>query len=155
MEVIPYEKKYLKQWEDFVASSNNGTIFNTRKFLSYHPPERFEDTSLLFLEDNKITAVITASLINSEKGITFVSHRGASFGGFVYKDNLSLKQAFEMTEALIKFCKENKVSKIIITPSPIFYQKIYNNYVDFAFMKNGFQYLKREVSSVAALNVKK
>src|SRR5437867_897352 len=151
MEVIPYEKKYLKQWEDFVASSNNGTIFNTRKFLSYHPSDRFKDASLIFLEQNKFAAVLTASVDNA----VFVSHPGSSFGGFVHKDNLSLKQAFDMTEGLIKFCRESNITKIIITLSPILYQKVYNNYIDFAFMKNGFQYLKREVSSFVALNVKK
>ena len=73
----------------------------------------------------------------------------------MHKDNLSLKQAFDMTEGLIKFCRESNITKIIITLSPILYQKVYNNYIDFAFMKNGLQYLKREVSSFVALNVKK
>lgn len=153
MEVISYEKKYLRQWEDFVASSNNGTIFHTRKFLSYHPPHRFKDRSLIFLDQNKITALITASLIDSGSKLSFVSHGGASFGGFIYKDSLSLKQAFGLTESLIEFCSRNKISKIIITQSPFVYQKVYNNYIDFAFMKNNFRYLKREVSSVVALNV--
>lgn len=154
MEIIPYEKKYLKQWEDFVASSNNGTIFHTRKFLSYHPPERFKDSSVIFTDRNKVTAVMTGLIDNSDKGVTFISHRGASFGGFVFNDDLSLKQAFELTGCLIDFCKNKKISRIVITHSPFIYQRVYNNYVDFAFMKSGFAYLKREVSSIVSLDVK-
>jgi hypothetical protein len=154
MEVIKYEKKYLNEWEDFVASSNNGTIFHTRKFLSYHPPDRFKDTSLIFLQKNKIISVITASEIIRGNSKVLVSHQGASFGGFVYKDSLSVKQAFELTESIIEFCSNNKFERIIITHSPFVYQKRYNNYVDFAFIKNGFNYFKREVSSVICLDVK-
>jgi hypothetical protein len=154
MEVIRYEKKFLNKWEDFVASSNNGTIFHTRRFLSYHPPDRFKDSSLLFLQKDKIVSVLTAAEVERDNALTLVSHQGASYGGFVYKDNLSVRQAFDLTEKLIEFCLNNKYKKIIITHSPFIYQKRYNNYVDFAFMKNGFSYLKREVSSVVALDVK-
>ncbi len=154
MEVTRYEKKFLNEWEDFVAFSNNGTIFHTRKFLSYHSPDRFKDSSLLFLDQGKVVALLTASLSDEDGSSVLVSHRGASFGGFVHKDNLSLKQAFELTESLIEHCRKNWIDKIIITHSPFVYQNTYNNYIDFAFMRTGFKYLKREVSSIVALNVK-
>lgn len=153
MEVIKYEKKYLNDWEDFVDCSNNGTIFHTRKFLSYHPADRFKDSSLIFKDQSKIISLLTGSLIKKSNSIMFISHPGASFGGFVYRDNLSLKQAFELTESLIEWTKENKIDRIVITHSPFVYQKRYNNYIDFAFFRNGFNYLKREVSSVVCLDV--
>ena len=151
MDVIRYEKKYLDEWEDFVASSNNGTIFHTRKFLSYHLADRFKDNSLIFKDKNKIIAVMTAANIKKDDRVTLISHQGASYGGFVYKDTLSIRQAFELTETLIDYSINDGFQKIIITHSPFVYQKRYNNYVDFAFMKNGFEYLKREVSSVVSL----
>ena len=154
MDVIRYEKKYHNEWEDFVESSNNGTIFHTRKFLSYHPADRFKDNSLIFKDKNKIISIIPAAQIKRDDAVTFISHQGASYGGFVYKDSLSIRQAFELTEKLIDYCSSSGFEKIIITHSPFVYQKRYNNYIDFAFMKNGFQYLKREVSSVVPLNVK-
>lgn len=153
MEIIRYEKKYQDQWEEFVSSSSNGTIFHTRKFLSYHAPSKFKDSSLLFLEDNKIVSVLTAVEIKKDGVLTLNSHQGASFGGFVYKDSLSIRQAFSLTESLVEFSAKNKIEKIVVTHSPFVYQRRYNNYVDFAFMKNNFQYLKREVSSVVALDV--
>ena len=153
MEIVRYEKKYLDKWEDFVSSSSNGTIFHTRKFLSYHAPNKFKDSSLLFLEDNKIISVLTAAELKKDGVLTLNSHQGASFGGFIYKDSLSIRQAFSLTEGLVGYSNSNKIEKIVITHSPFVYQKRYNNYIDFAFMKNNFQYLKREVSSVVALDV--
>lgn len=154
MEVTSYEKKYLDEWESFVEQSNNGTLFHTRKFLAYHPPDRFKDHSLIFMHDKKIVALINAADVQRDGKRCLISHQGASFGGFIYKDSLSLKQAFDLTESLIEHCKENKFEKIIITHAPFVYQKRYNNYIDFAFMRNGFDYLKREVSSVVVLDVK-
>lgn len=153
MDVIRYEKKYLDQWEDFTESSSNGTIFHTRKFLSYHSPNKFKDSSLLFLEDRKIISILPAAEVNRDGLLTLSSHQGASYGGFVYKDSLSIRQAFNLTESLIDFAIKEKLERILITHSPFIYQKKYNNYIDFAFMKNGFQYVKRELSSVVPLDV--
>ena len=153
MEAVRYEKKYLDEWEDFTASSNNGTIFHTRKFLSYHSPDKFKDNSLLFLDDKKIAALLTAAEIKKDGTTALWSHMGASFGGFVYKENLGIRQAFDLTETLIDYSLKNNFGKIIVTSPPIVYQKRLNNYFDFAFIKNGFQYLKREVTSVITLNV--
>jgi hypothetical protein len=153
MEAVRYEKKYLNEWEDFAASSNNGTIFHTRKFLSYHSPDKFKDHSLLFLEDKKIVALLTAAEFKKDGKLTLWSHMGASFGGFVYKETLGIRQAFDLTETLIAYCGRNNFEKIVITNIPIVYHKRYNEYLDFAFIKNGFNYLKREVTSVITFNV--
>jgi hypothetical protein len=153
MDVIRYEKKYHDQWEDFILSSNNGTIFHTRKFLSYHSPHKFKDSSLLFFDNKKIIALLSAAEIKKDDLQTLSSHQGASYGGFVYKDSLSLRQSFDLTESLLDYSSNNKFERILITNSPFVYQKRYSNYIDFAFMKNGFQYLKREVSSVISLDV--
>ncbi len=152
MDVIRYEKKHYDQWESFVESSCNGTIFHTRKFLSYHPPDRFKDHSLIFTDKNKIVSVIPAVQIVKDGAVAFVSHQGASYGGFVYNDSLSVRQAFELTETLIDCSSNSGFEKLIITHSPFVYQRRFNNYIDFAFIKNGFQYLKREVSSVVSLD---
>ncbi|MFI5145040.1 MAG: peptidoglycan bridge formation glycyltransferase FemA/FemB family protein [Ignavibacteria bacterium] len=153
MEVIEYDKQNKEQWEQFILTSNNGTIFHTRKFLSYHPAERFKDNSLLFLNNNKILSVLTAADIIRDDRKLLISHQGASYGGFVYKDNLSIKDAFKLTESLIEYAIKKKFDRIVITHSPFVYQKRYNNYIDFALIRNGFGYIKREVSSVISLDV--
>jgi hypothetical protein len=153
MDIVRFEKKYHDQWEDFTAASSNGTIFHTRKFLSYHAPGKFKDSSLLFFEDKKLVSVLPAAALERDGKYTLSSHQGASYGGFVYKDSLSIREAFNLTEGLIDFAIKEKFERILITHSPFVYQKRYNNYIDFAFQKNGFGYAKREVSSVVALDV--
>jgi lipid II:glycine glycyltransferase (peptidoglycan interpeptide bridge formation enzyme) len=84
---------------------------------------------------------------------TLWSHLGASYGGFVYKESLGVRQAFDLTEKLIEYSRKNKFERIVLTNVPVVYQNRYNQYMDFALSKNGFEYMKREVTSVITLNV--
>jgi len=153
MEILGYEKKFQDQWDSFVASSNNGTIFNTRRFLSYHSPGKFKDSSLLFYEEKKLMSVLTAADIERDGKRCLWSHMGASYGGFVFNESLSVRQAFDLTESLIEYGLKNGFERIVLTNTPIVYQNRYNNYLDFALSRNNFAYLRREVTSVITLNV--
>ena len=51
--VRKFTVKDTKNWDDFVNRSNNGTIFHTRKFLSYHPKNRFWIIVLYFKKKKK------------------------------------------------------------------------------------------------------
>ncbi|QOJ29506.1 MAG: GNAT family N-acetyltransferase [Ignavibacteriales bacterium] len=140
------------EWDEFVEKSDNGTIFHTRKFLSYHPEGRFEDTSLLFFKDGKPLSLLPAVAINRNGKRVLSSHSGASYGGFVYKSSFNLKEAFTVVEQTLEFAKNNGFDAIQLTLPPIIYASSYSNYLDFALFRNGFSYLKREVSSVVELS---
>lgn len=153
MEVVQYEKKYQDKWEEFVNDSSNGTIFHTRRFLSYHAADKFRDNSLLFFDEKKLIAVFPAIDIKRDGLRVLWSHMGASYGGFVHSESLSIKQSFDITQSLIDHSLKEKFERIVLTNVPFVYQKRYNQYIDFALVKNGFNYLKREVTSVITLNV--
>lgn len=161
IKVKNYNSEQAVIWDDFIWKSVNGTIFHTRKFLNYHPPKRFKDNSLLFLKKNKIFSLFPAVDIEYDRKRTLFSHRGASYGGFVYKEGVSIADSFELVEKLIKYGEKEKYERIVITLPPIIYEHRLSNYIDFALIKKGFTYLKREVSSVVRLeddinkNVKK
>jgi hypothetical protein len=142
-------------WDGFVLNSNNGTIFHSRRFLNYHPVERFKDHSLLFLKKGKIAALFPAVLRKTDKGSLLASHTGASFGGFVVSKEINLKGAFELVESLLEYAKSNKFAGIDLTPPPIFYSQKIENYIDFALFRNQFAYRKREVSSFVTLDFDK
>ncbi|GMU84990.1 MAG: hypothetical protein AMXMBFR48_02320 [Ignavibacteriales bacterium] len=142
----------LNEWDEFVEKSDNGTIFHTRKFLSYHPADRFEDASLVFLKDGKPLSLLPAVAIQRTGKRILSSHSGASYGGFVYKGSFNLKEAFTVVEQTLEFAKQNGFDAIQLTLPPIIYASSYSNYLDFALFKNGFTYLKREVSSVVELS---
>lgn len=139
-------------WNEFVEKSDNGTIFHRRDFLAYHPPEKFKDNSLVFLKGEKIFSVFPAADVELNGERILYSHRGASYGSFVYESSLNIKDAFNLVEQLIDYAKKKKFDKIILTLPPIIYCTKFSNYIDFALYRNGFQYLKREISSVVSLD---
>lgn len=150
-ECTVYTDKNLDEWESFVDNANNGTIFHLRSFLGYHPSDRFEDHSLIFRKKGNISALFSACIIDDDGNKTLYSHRGATFGGFVIDESSSFKDAFDLTESLLMYARKNKFSRIILTQPPLIYQIRLSNNLDFAFVQNGFDYLKREVSSVLSL----
>ena len=46
IKIKKFSKNNFVTWDSFVLKANNGTIFHLRKFLSYHPKDRFKDHSL-------------------------------------------------------------------------------------------------------------
>lgn len=150
-EVRPYSPQIAALWDKFVSESNNGTIFHTRRFLSYHPAGRFRDASLAFYKGTELYAVFPAVRGNWNGLDTLWSHRGASYGGFVVRESLSIANAYILVEQLIAYARHEKVQRIVITLPPIIYSQRLSNYIDFALIKHGFQYLKREVSSIVSL----
>lgn len=149
--IILYSKKYEKSWEDFVFKSNNGTIFHTRKFLSYHKKKRFIDSSLLFFKNSELIAVMPAALVKTDKGQEFSSHPGLSYGGIIHKENLGLNDALVIIEILTEYLKKNNIKKINLVLTPLPYHKHFCNYIDFALYKQGFIYKKRELTSIVTL----
>jgi hypothetical protein len=155
LECFPFYKSGISpdEWDNFVESSDNGTIFHKRRFLSYHPEDKFKDASLVFKKQNKLFSVFPAVEIEREGKKILSSHSGASYGSFVYNEDLNLREAFDLVEQTESYARNNNFSRIQLTPPPMIYLTKYSNYIDFALVKNGFNYVKREVSSVVQLDV--
>ncbi|MDZ7373156.1 MAG: GNAT family N-acetyltransferase [candidate division KSB1 bacterium] len=152
VEAVPFSKSEEDRWEHFVRSSNNGTLFHLRRFLSYHPQDRFRDHSLLFFKESKLLAVFPAVELQREGKRVLVSHAGASYGGFVVRSDLSLRDAFRLVWALDRYARAQGFHAVEITEPPMIYLYRPSNYLDFALMQTGFAYKKREVSSVVPLD---
>ena len=146
-----FQQLLEQDWDNFVWQANNGTIFHTRQFLNYHPPDRFEDHSLIFKKDKRVIALFPATIRYEQHRRILTSHRGASYGGLVRKFKLGIKDTFRVVESLIQYAKDNQFQGVELTPPPIIYYHRPSHYVDFALVKNGFGYRKREISSVIPL----
>lgn len=81
-----------------------------------------------------------------------VSHCGASYGGIVHREELSIASAFKIVELLLQYGESHHFSSIELTAPPIIYQSRPSNYLDFALYKHGFAYRKREISSIIPLD---
>jgi hypothetical protein len=145
-----YQNTFSQEWDRYIWEADNGNIFHTRRFLSYHPKTRFIDHSLIFRDKNAIKALFPAIELQLDKDKVLFSHRGSSYGGFVYK-NAGIQDAYHLVISLKEYAKQNAFSKIILTLPPIFYMKKFSNYIDFALIQNEFRYQKREISSIVQL----
>lgn len=140
-------------WSDFVVSSNNGTIFHTPEFIDYHPEGRFNNHHLLIAEGSrsKVVAMIPGALAQRDDGIWFHSYPGASYGGPVFQDEIGLRKIENMLDKLISYGRTNEWKGIEITLPPIIYYRHPHNYLEFALLKRGFGYAKRELTAVIDL----
>lgn len=148
-----YEESDRGAWEAFVAEANNGTLFHERKFLGYHPEGRFQDHSLVLEEKGKLVSLFPAVQVETDTGKELISHQGSSYGGMVVKKDLSFQSAYDFTEALVAYCEENGFSRVQMTLPPAIYQCRVSNYLDFALIKYGFEYKKRDVSSMLTMEM--
>ena len=78
-----YSNQYRPKWDQFIARSNNGTLFHYRDFLIYHLDRTFIDHSLIFTSKSGIIAVFPAAEVIDGEDRVLYSHPGASFGGFI------------------------------------------------------------------------
>lgn len=80
-----YSYEYYNLWDNFVLNDSiNGTIYHTRKFLSYHN-DKFIDSSILIYWNDKIVGVLPACIYNHK----YYSHKGSTCGGLVYSKQVN------------------------------------------------------------------
>ena len=146
-----FKPEFSKHWDALVWEANNGTLFHTRRFLSYHPNDRFTDHSLVFHKKDQPFVLFPAAEIDDDGKRRLISHCGASFGSFVVPEDLSFADSYGLVECLVDYCKRNDIRGIRLTLPPTIYNRRLSNYIDFALIKHGFEYQKREVSSILFL----
>ena len=146
-----FGEKNSAQWDLFVRNANNGTLFHLRRFINYHPKDRFEDHSLEFYKNNHLFAVLPAAKVTQNEKTLLISHPGATIGSFVVPENLSIANAIDLVKELVVYVHEQNFNGIRIILPPVFYQKRLSNYIDFSLFKNGFSYYKREITSTLFL----
>ena len=61
IKIKKFSKNNYATWDSFVLEANNGTLFHLRKFLSYHPEDRFKDHSLEIYKKNTLLSVFPAA----------------------------------------------------------------------------------------------
>jgi len=77
-EILPYSPELDQRFDLFVKKESfNGTFLQTRRFLNYHPADRFVDASFALQK----SGIIVAYFPGVVKDGVFVSHAGSTFGG--------------------------------------------------------------------------
>ncbi len=132
-----YTEKLNNIWDDFIFNSNNGTIFHTQLFLSYHQNKKFINHSLLFFDDDTLLAVLPAAIKNNNIKVLH-SHPGASFGGVVYKQNLNFVTYNNIISCLEQYCIDNQFDRIKLINTPNVYHQIKDDSFNYLLHWRGF-----------------
>ncbi|MBK1810790.1 GNAT family N-acetyltransferase [Clostridium sp. YIM B02505] len=149
--VKKYSKELENEWEKFVHSSVNGTFMQERRFLGYHPSDRFLDHSLIFMEDKRIIAVLPAAVVQQDDKRMLISHPGTSHGGLIIKSSLSTKKCLELVSTLVEYCSMNGFDYIRLKPVPRVYHRELSDQLDFALRFSGFSIEYTELATVLEL----
>ena len=147
IEIVKYKNNMNSEWDSFVESSINGTIFHKRSFLSYHVDRNFNDASFIFKKRGQIISVFPAAIINDSGRNILFSHPGASFGGLIV-NNASFSEILEILDLIESYCKKNGVEKIRIIPAPQIYQKKLDESVLYALHWKNYEICEQYYSSV-------
>lgn len=151
MTIKQFKYSFDEQWDLMVLNANNGTLFHTRRFLSYHPPGRFTDHSLIFNKNNQPYILFPAAEKEIDGKRFLVSHPGTSYGSFIVPEDISFADSYDIVESLIEYAKAQKFDGIRLTPPLTIYNRRLSNYIDFSLLQHGFRYLRREISSILFL----
>jgi len=116
LEIVKYEDKYEKQWDNFVINETvNGTFLQTRLFLNYHPKNRFRDCSVLIIKKNSIVAVIPGCEVYSNGKKVFSSHAGSTFGGIIIrKKDYNARSVLDIIDAFLGHLRMQEFGKVIL-----------------------------------------
>ena len=146
MKIIEYTEEWKDKWDEFVLSSNNGTIFHMQRFFEYHPKDKFTFNHLLFIDKGNITGVLPGSRI----GNLYESPIGSSYGSIVTKD-VKFAYAMEMISTLKEYGKKKGIKEFLLTSAPRVYELHPNENLDFAMLWSGFKYDLHYISSAIKL----
>ncbi len=128
------------EWQEFLATSNNGTLFHDLEFLAYHPSTRFETHHLIFVHRRQIIGVLPACVRDDGAGNRiFVSPSGASIGGIVTRVGMSGRGVIDLVKALRDYLVANGVVRAEIRIGPSEYLAQPNQNIEFALSINGFR----------------
>ena len=138
--VETYSEDFAKEWDQFVLTDAiNGTILQTRRFLAYHPKERFEDCSLIVRKGNSIVAAVPACVQDNCGYKIFSSHAGSTFGGLIVnKRVLAAANAIDVVQLINKWLNENDFKKAVMKQTPNFFASENVASVEYALQHEGY-----------------
>lgn len=128
--VHPYTPVDRNEWETFVESSNNGTMFHLHRFLDYHPEGKWNWHHLMFRDGGKLVGVLPGG-INKEGA--FWSPMGASYGSICTQD-ISFELTLAIVDAFISYCKQVGIRDAYLIPAPIVYTRNYSQHHEYAML---------------------
>lgn len=118
MDILPYAQQEA-EWDQFLATSRNGTFLFKRAYMDYHA-ERFQEASLWIKREDQAIAMLPAN----RQGDTVISHGGLTFGGLVLGNKVGASDVMEIFVRLREYWAAQGVHKLIYKPVPHIYHTV-------------------------------
>ena len=149
----PFEMTDAETWDAFVERSLNGTFMQTRRFLGYHPPNRFRDRSLVLLDEgDRWLAVFPAAAVERDGQRLLHSHPGASCGGLVIAPDTTPAQLDELVRIVVAHGRDAGFHGIRLRSVEKVFCRRGCDELDVAYFGAGFVTEGRELSSALRLD---
>lgn len=114
--VKQYQESDYDDWNAFIGKAKNATFLFHRDFMEYHK-DRFQDYSLIILDEEKWVAVLPANVVGNE----VFSHQGLTYGGLIYDEKMKLASVIEIFKRVLSFLNDNKIQKLQLKLIPSIY----------------------------------
>lgn len=147
--IKPYSSDKKTEWDAFVKNAKNPHFIFFRDFMEYHS-DRFQDCSFMFYDENKLIALLPATVKND---ILF-SHGGLTFGGFIVDHSMRTEMMLEIFKLLRNFLKNRRVEKLIYKTIPYIFNKYPAEEDRYALFVNNAKLIRRDASSAIMLESK-
>lgn len=142
----PYAPEHQSAWDELVRRSKNGVFLFCRDYMDYHA-ERFEDSSLLFFEGDRLMAVLPACRIGDD----LVSHGGLTFGGVVVDEQMSIEGMRGLFELLLEHLRQRGVRRLVYKVVPHIYHRLPAEEDLYVLFLKGGRVIRRDLSTTIDL----
>jgi hypothetical protein len=147
MHVTPFESELKEEWDDFVATSRQGSFLFYRDFMEYHE-DRFEDHSLMVRDDKgKLRALLPANRVND----TLHSHTGLTYGGFITANKGKTRRMMDIFEAVVAYLRKASFRILYYKSVPYIYHVTPSSEDLYALFRHDAQLTRRDVLTVIDL----
>ncbi len=151
--VEQFQSSQSHRWDNFVDSSNEGTLFHRLDFLAYHG-EKFckNEHHLIIHKGPAVHAVMPLAIFDEDGRRVAKSPYGGSYGGPVFSKPQNYQDSHGVVEAILEYLKSQGISELTLTlPISVCYQR-YSEILRFVLLEWGFQCINRDISSVVCLD---
>lgn len=146
LELERYHAGLKPVWDSFVGTAKNATFLHQRDYMDYHAA-RFNDDSVLILQDNKPIAAFPCNTVEDE----VQSHGGLTYGGLLTGKNIHAATVVEIFHALGDHFRNRGKRRIIYKAVPHVFHKYPADEDLYALTRVGARLFRRDLSSVVEL----
>jgi hypothetical protein len=146
MNIIPYKAEFKTAWDDFTSRSKNATFLFHRDYMDYHA-QRFDDCSVLIVDDQEIVALFPASFRDQ----IVSSHGGLTYGGILADSRMTAKRMMDVLALLKDHYRSLGMTRLVYKVVPSIYAQIPSAEDLYALYRADAVLLKREISSAIVL----